>query len=60
MGRHGVVCRGGMVCCLIPSSAAFAKAAPCLFAFLPGMTMLVREMGCVGVETKSKKCVTEL
>jgi hypothetical protein len=60
VGRHGVVCRGGMVCCVRPSSSAFAKAADCLFPFLPGMAMLAREVGCVGVETKSKKCVTEL
>ena len=56
MGRHGVVCRGGMVCCVIPSSAAFAKAAPCLFAFLPGiMTMLVRDGGLCGYGDKVQK-----
>ena len=48
-----------MVCCVRPSSA-LAIAAAFLLPLPADMRMLAREVGCMRMETKFKKIVTEL
>jgi hypothetical protein len=53
--------QGGMACCVKPSFSLSAAKAAFLFPLDDGdMRMLAWEVGCVRMETKFKKIVTEL